>query len=126
LINTPREHERLGSRAHPLATHRAHAKVTEQNNDCFYIDSPPVYRLEFGVYSGDSIALMATHPKAPSTLHGFDSFVGLVRLRFSLLQNGVVAVNNIFASHLHPTKTKLAFTVGRTHCALDCELIHLR
>ena len=32
------------------------------------------------MYSGESIALMAKHPKAPGVVHGFDSFVGLVRL----------------------------------------------
>ena len=33
--------------------------------------------LEFGVFSGESIRLMAAHPKAPSEVHGFDSFTGL-------------------------------------------------
>ena len=33
--------------------------------------------MEFGVYSGESITLMANHPEAPGTVHGFDSFIGL-------------------------------------------------
>ena len=33
--------------------------------------------LEFGVFSGESVALMATHPHAPPKVFGFDSFIGL-------------------------------------------------
>lgn len=118
-----------------------HGKPTFANRDAllaFALDSlgrPPSFPLEFGVYSGASINVIADHIGADTRVYGFDSFEGLpedwrgtmTKGRFAVgslpaVRSNVELIKGWFSDTLAPFReTVLA---GRTidFIHMDCDL----